>query len=470
MKAVLIIGTALLLSACAQTSVVQMASKERAGFDTVQAWASRAVGASPEWALSAGEIEALDRRVHGLVHKKTINADTAVQVAIMNNRGLQASFADLGLSSTDLWEVAMGPIPSVSVSVSGLAGDVTRALEALVMKSVLDAANQRPRTEIAQIRFQQAQLEALSETIALALETRRAWIEAVGAFEKAALIAEAQNTADSASELASQLGRTGFMSKADQAREHALTAVLAAERSEARLEAQLAKERLIRLMGLFGSPTEVFVPDALPSLPSRPRASADIERLALANRVDLAVGKLELEALAREYRLTGKTRMISDVSLAAGLEAEGSNGSTEINPALSVDFEIPLYDTGRLSSKRGQMNYLRAANSVAQQAINARAEARMAYKSVTGRHAVARHWRDVVLPLRRTIDEESLKSYSGMITSTFELLEDARDGLEAQIGAAEAKRDYWLAETEVTAAIWGGTAGAGAGGNEEDKE
>ena len=94
----------------------------------------------------------------------------------------------------------------------------------------------------------------------------------------------------------------------------------------------------------------------------------------------------------------------------------------------------------------------------------------MAYKSVTGRHAVARHWRDVVLPLRRTIDEESLKSYSGMITSTFELLEDARDGLEAQIGAAEAKRDYWLAETEVTAAIWGGTAGAGAGGNEEDKE
>lgn len=470
MKAVLIIGTALLLSACAQTSVVQMASKERAGFDTVQAGASRAVGASPEWALSAGEIEALDRRVHGLVHKKTINADTAVQVAIMNNRGLQASFADLGLSSTDLWEVAMGPIPSVSVSVSGLAGDVTRALEALVMKSVLDAANQRPRTEIAQIRFQQAQLEALSETIALALETRRAWIEAVGAFEKAALIAEAQNTADSASELASQLGRTGFMSKADQAREHALTAVLAAERSEARLEAQLAKERLIKLMGLFGSPTEVFVPDALPSLPSRPRASADIERLALANRVDLAVGKLELEALAREYRLTGKTRMISDVSLAAGLEAEGINGSTEVNPALSVDFEIPLYDTGRLSSKRGQMNYLRAANSVAQQAINARAEARMAYKSVTGRHAVARHWRDVVLPLRRTIDEESLKSYSGMITSTFELLEDARDGLEAQIGAAEAKRDYWLAETEVTAAIWGGTAGAGAGGNEEDKE
>ncbi|WP_238367845.1 TolC family protein [Mesobacterium pallidum] len=470
MKTVAAISAAVLLSACAQTSIVQVASKDRAGFDTVQTGAQRAVGASPEWALSATEIQALDQRVHGLVHKKTINADIAVQVAIINNRALQANFADLGLSSTELWEVAMGPIPSVGVSVSGLAGDVTRSLESLVMQSILDLATRKPRTEIAQIRFRQAQLNALSETIALAIETRRAWIEAVGAFEKAALIAEAQNTADSASELASQLGRTGFMSKADQAREHTLTAVLAAERSEARLEAQLAKERLIRLMGLSGSATEVFVPNALPKLPSRPRASADIERLALVNRVDLAVGKLELEAVAREYRLSGKTRMISDIALAAGLEAETNDGDTEVSPALSVDFEIPLYDTGRLASKRGQMNYLRVANSLAQKAIDARAEARMAYKSVTGRHAVARHWRDVVLPLRRTIDEESLKSYSGMITSTFELLEDARDGLEAQIGAAEAKRAYWLAETEMTAAIWGGSGGAVAGGDEEDKE
>ena len=114
MKAVVIIGTALLLSACAQTSVVQMASKERAGFDTVQAGASRAVGASPEWALSAGEIEALDRRVHGLVHKKTINADTAVQVAIMNNRGLQASFADLATM------LPLPRLPSFRAAASGM--------------------------------------------------------------------------------------------------------------------------------------------------------------------------------------------------------------------------------------------------------------------------------------------------------------------------------------------------------------
>ncbi|NDW60119.1 TolC family protein, partial [Yangia sp. PrR004] len=166
-------------------------------------------------------------RVHALINGKTISADTAVQVALINNRALQANFADLGLSSAELWEAAMGPVPSVGVSVSGLAGDVSRSLEATLINSLLDLATTRSRTEIAAIRFRQAELAALSETIALAIETRRAWIEAVGAFEAAALIGQAQGTADAGSELAAQLGRTGAMSKADQAREHAFTAELA---------------------------------------------------------------------------------------------------------------------------------------------------------------------------------------------------------------------------------------------------
>ena len=48
-----------------------------------------------------------------------------------------------------------------------------------------------------------------------------------------------------------------------------------------------------------------------------------------------------------------------------------------------------------------------------------------------------------------------------MLTSTFELLNDAREGLESQLSAAEAKRDYWLAEADATAAIWGGASDNG---------
>jgi outer membrane protein TolC len=49
-----------------------------------------------------------------------------------------------------------------------------------------------------------------------------------------------------------------------------------------------------------------------------------------------------------------------------------------------------------------------------------------------------------------------------MITSTFELISAARDRLGAELQAANAKRDFYLAEADLTAAIYGGGAGASA--------
>lgn len=457
------------LSACADTATIGKVSTPRAGFAAVADRSQRAQTGTPAWHLSAAEIAAAEAQTKALIEGKTISADTAVKAALLNNRGLQASYAELGLSATDVWEAALGPVPTIGVSVSGLAGDVARTLEATLLTALLDAATAKPRTKMAELRFEQAQLAAAGETIALAIETRRAWIEAVAAFEAAALIARTQNAANAASELTTELGRTGALNRADQAREHAFNAEVAAERADARLEAQLAKERLARMMGVSLGQVTFYVPDALPGLPGRPRSRTDIERLALQNRVDLAAGRLELQAIAADYRLTGQTRAVSDISLMAGIEIEREDGVTDRNPVLEVEFEIPLYDTGKLISRRGSLEYLKAANMLAESAVGARAEARAAHKAVTGKHSVARHWRDVVLPLRRTIDEEALLSYNGMITSTFELLEDARDGLEAQLSAAEAKRDYWLAETSVTAAIWGGSASVG-GDEEGDDE
>lgn len=465
-KLIASVGAVLLLSACAEVATMQTASQPRAGFDTVTDISRRATGADAAWLQSPAEIQANAQRVHGLVHRKTINADRAVQVALLNNRGLQARYAELGLSAADLWETARGPVPTVGLSASGLVGgDIARSFEATLISSILDIATQKPRTRNAEIKFRQAQLAATGETLALAQDTRRAWIETVAAFEAAALIGRAQSAADAASELAAELGATGAMNRADQAREHAFTAELAAERADAKLEAQLAKEKLIRLMGLWGSGTEVYVPDALPGLPGKAPGYANIERQALTNRVDLAMGRLELQSIVSQYRLNGQTRMVSDAEIIAGAEVE-RDGETEASRVTEVEFRIPLYDEGGLISRRGRLAYARAANELAQSAVDARSEARSAYTAVTGKYQVARHWRDQVLPLRREIDQQALLSYSGMLTSTFELLNDAREGLEAELSAAEAKRDFWLAEADAAAAIWGGSTGE-AGSNEE---
>ena len=455
MKAPLALGAVALLAACADPALVGKASDPRAGFTFVTDGASRATGARAAWAQTAAEVAASETRAKALVSGRTIGGETAVQVALMNNRGLQAAYAELGLSAADLWEVAQGYRPTLELGVGGIGdGGLVRSFEALVTGAILDLATRKPRTALAETQFRQAQMQALAETVALAAETRRAYIDAVAAFEQSALIGRAQNTAEAASELAAELGRTGAMNRADQAREHVFTAELAAERTEARLEAQLAKEKLTRLMGLYGSGITYYVPDRLPALPARTPGLRDAERLALQHRTDLAIGRLELESIAQTYRLETGNRRLEAVTVAAGVEVEREDGATEAAPVIEASFEIPLYDAGPLTSRRGALEYSRAAHALAQDAINARSEARSAHAAVTGTYNIARHWRDEVLPLRRTIDAEALKSYNGMLSSTFELIAEAREGLEAQLSAAEAVAAYWRAESDLKTVIW----------------
>ncbi|HBR41686.1 MAG TPA: copper resistance protein, partial [Sulfitobacter pontiacus] len=77
-----------------------------------------------------------------------------------------------------------------------------------------------------------------------------------------------------------------------------------------------------------------------------------------------------------------------------------------------------------------------------------------------------RHYRDVLVPLRTTVEEEGLLSYNGMITNTFELLTDVREKLAASLEAANAKREFYMAQADLTAAIYGGGEGGGGAGGE----
>lgn len=461
----------LILSACATPPGLSGVADGRAGFDTVAATTRAATGKDTVWLQNAEEIAANAKRVHGLTQGKTISADTAVQVALLNNKGLQAAYADLGLTAADVWQQTMPVNPTVSVGVLGIGAEGLggyRSVEAAIANNILAMATRDRRLDIAGVRFRQAQLRATGETLRVAAETRRAWIEAVAAFEAAALVREARDTADAASELAARLGDTGFLNSSDQAREHALYAEMTGQLAQAKLDAELRKEALTRQLGLWGSEVDYFVPDALPGLPKAPRAHPRIEQEALQARVDLAAARLELEALAKSQKLTAAAGSLTDLEIIAGVESEreleGGTRETETTPQIEVEFDIPVFDSGKARLRKAELAYMRAANTLAERAVNVRSEARAAYRAYTATHQIARHYRDAVLPLRQVIEEEALLSYNGMITSTFELLADIRARLNSGLGEAGARRDFWLADANLQAAIHGGGAASAAAG------
>lgn len=106
----------LVLAAC-ETAIPGSFTEPKAGFANVANQTSTAIGKRAVFAETQAENDALRKQVHSMVHSKTISADTAVQVALLNNRGLQASYANVGLSAAEAWQQSTPENPVVSVGI-----------------------------------------------------------------------------------------------------------------------------------------------------------------------------------------------------------------------------------------------------------------------------------------------------------------------------------------------------------------
>lgn len=440
---------------------------KNAGFLATTDKVATATGKQTVWVQNQQQAVVVRERVKALLARKIVDAETAVQVALLNNKGLQAAYADLGDSAADAWQTQLSVYPSLTVGITGVGTPglaAYRAIEGAITANILALASYQKNMNVADTRFRQAQLNAAVSTVSLAAETRKAWIRAVAAWENVSYLNRAKAAADAASELANKIGEAGSMTKADQAREHVFYAELTGETAKARLEARLAKEELIRLMGLSGAQIDFEIPNRLPSLPRSLIQKNDIEAEAIHKRMDLQVARLELEATAQSYKLQDATRFVTDIELVGTLETEREREDGEVTSettkTASLEFTIPIFDSGQARLRKGELAYMRAANQLAELAVNARSQARSAYLSYRSNYDIARHYRNSVLPLRTAIEEQSQLTYNSMITSTFELITDSREKINSSILAVNAKRDFWLAEADLVPVVYGGQTAA----------
>ncbi len=107
----------LVLGGCVSAS--EYAAKN-AGFSSVEAKTAEATGKQTVWVQNQQQAQVVSDRVKTLMAKKAIDVETAVQVALLNNKGLQAAYADLGDSAADAWQSTMLVNPTVSVGLTGI--------------------------------------------------------------------------------------------------------------------------------------------------------------------------------------------------------------------------------------------------------------------------------------------------------------------------------------------------------------
>jgi len=440
----------LLLSACASFS-------PDGGFGTVEQAVSSRTGQTTQWVRSPDATDSVQARVTEML-ARPINADDAVRIALLNNAGLQAEYASLGIAEAELVQASRwrGPRLSFARLTRGDELEIERGVFFDVLGLLAIPLSTKAQGE----RFEATKLRAAGAALRVAQEARKAWINAVAAQQSVTYAMQVKDAAEAGAELGKRMAAAGNWSSLAEANEKAFELDALAQVARARQVSLAARERLIRALGL-ASGRDLRLPERLPDVPAvlpkpfpdvESTDAAELEVRALAQRLDVQAARRDAEALAQTLGLTRVTRYVDLVEL--GFVRKTSA------PALpqrgwELDIRLPLFDFGEAKTVRAESQYLQAFNRARDTAVRARSEVRETHGALRERFELARHYRDDVLPLRMRVSEEVLLRYNGMLSSVFDLLADARNQTASVIATLAAQRDYWLAESDFQMALTG---------------
>ncbi|MCL5061433.1 MAG: TolC family protein [Candidatus Thermoplasmatota archaeon] len=259
------------------------------------------------WSRDAAARSQTQARIDALL-AKPLSADDAVQIALLNNPGLQAAFNTLGIAEAD-W-VAAQRLPNPGFSIGRLTRGSEVKWERSLQLNLARLLTMPMRADIEQRLFEQTRRALVLEVPRLAADTRKSWVAAVAAGQAAQYQQQAMDAAEAGAEVARRMAQVGNWSKLKQAREQAFYADAALAVARAGQVKLQARERLARLPGLPNADT-LQLPDLPASLPWLP----DVEQQAMDSRIDLQMTRLQTEALAKNLGLTRGTRFINVLEL-----------------------------------------------------------------------------------------------------------------------------------------------------------
>ncbi|MFG6415121.1 TolC family protein [Roseateles sp. DC23W] len=387
--------------------------------------------------------------------REPLGADAAVQLALQNSRALQARLARLGVTAAEVDAASRLPNPGFSFSRLRRGDEVELergwhiSLARLLTLPLVQRAEQR--------RLQAEQQLAAADVLALAADTRRAWVVAVAAEAALSYRRQVLEAGDAGAELAKRMQAAGNFNALAHAREQAFAAD--ARLGLARTESQrlAARERLVRLLGLSSVDAAALqLPERLPELPAAPRELADAETLALSQRLDVQAARLRLEQASRQLEAGRINRFVSMLELGV---VRNSSNEAPTQRGWEVTLELPLFGSGPLP--RAQALAREAAYDAADTGIRAHSEVREAHGRYRGAFDIARQHRDELLPLAQRISQEQLLRYNAMLIGVFELLADARSQVAAVAAAQDALRDFWLAQADLDQTLLGRVTSSG---------
>ena len=401
------------------------------------------------WPKNEGAKTIVAERVSELL-QEPLNADSAVQIALLNNNGLQASLYALGVAEADVVQAGRLPNPKFSMLYARHQGEYK--IEQALTFNIFSLLAMPKVIEIERSHFKKTKQAVAIEVLNLAYETRSAYFNAVAANELVRYSVQVKESAEASAVLAQRMVAAGNWNTLEQAREQGFYADAMLEYTSAKQVQNRAHASLARLLGV--SAEQLKLEKRLPDLPKTASELQLLDKAAFEQRLDLQAIRLETAALAKQLGLTKTSRFINVLEIGPARVLEGRRGDA-YKKGVDFAFELPLFDWGDAKVARAEAIYMQSVHHAAQTAVNAQSEISEAYSHYLATYEMAKYYRDDIVPLRQKILAENQLRYNGMLVSPFELFADARAQVASVKAYINSLNEFWLAETALNKAFIG---------------
>jgi cobalt-zinc-cadmium efflux system outer membrane protein len=440
-----LVTLAALASACATVD-------PKPAFDDLSRPVTERAGSTPRWARTAEEAGELGREVDRIL-EAPLTAETAVQVAFLNSPELQATFEEIGLSQAEVAQAARLENPEVSGSLRFPSGDGGNNTELSLVLNVFEVFLQPLRKKVAAAALEQTKLRVANEVLALAGEVKEAYFTLQARQQLAARLTAIRGLTETAADFARAQHEAGTINDLELENRTVIHRESRVEVAVAEAEVRSGRERLNRLLGLYGPRTAWSIGATLPEVPEAEVPLEGLERMAIRNRLDLQAARWGVDQVGRALALKRGTRFFP-VGIHAGVSTEKEPDGTRVTgPELSL--QLPIFDTGKAKVAALEAEHRRAQRMLEALAVNARSEVREERDRMIASRDLARYYGRVLLPQRQRILELTLREYNAMFKGAYELLLAKQAEVEAEKAFALAARDYWVSRARLERALGG---------------
>jgi cobalt-zinc-cadmium efflux system outer membrane protein len=434
---------ALLLGACATVD-------QKVAFDGVRSAVGTRVNHDLAWRRDAVTDANVAQKVDALL-AQPLTLDAAVQMALFNNRALQARYAEVGIANADLVAAGLLSNPVLDIMLRPTTHPAEAAnLEFGLAQSVLDIFMRPARKRAAQAEFESTQSEVASAVIETVAHVREAYVEAIAAQNALTVTTEVHAAAEASRDMAQQFHKAGNISDLQWAEEQASAEDTAALVDEAVLKATETKENLAAFLNVDS--TALKLPQQLPALPTSDPSLENAENLALDKRLDVAAKRKAVKAKLETLRLKTDWRLWQEAGLSISAEREADK-QWAIGPTLSLS--LPIFDQGGPEVSRAAAEVLRTENELKDLEAHVQAAVRKSLAQVQSARKLVERYRTTILPLKQDIVRLKQERYNFMLIGVFDVLIAKRDETAAYLSYVNKVREYWLARASLADAIGG---------------